>query len=195
MNLKMSKDITKEVEEIENLIDSYYFAMKNKLNENNFLKVHKISSKTLLIDSKRWTYRNDKVWVFWKHWLIYLAIEPKYVKEKMKELFEDINHLLNINLTKKEVFYWASFVHLKFVHIHPFSDWNGRCARILEKWFISEKLGEEFWKLRSEEFYKENLEKYYKNINLWVNYYELNYDNCMNFLLMFIESLKIYEKL
>jgi hypothetical protein len=53
MNLKMSKDITKEVEEIENLIDSYYFAMKNKLNENNFLKVHKISSKTLLIDSKR----------------------------------------------------------------------------------------------------------------------------------------------
>jgi Fic family protein len=54
--------------------------------------------------------------------LIYLAIEPKYVKEKMKELFEDINHLLNINLSKKEVFYWASFVHLKFVHIHPFSD-------------------------------------------------------------------------
>ena len=107
----------------------------------------------------------------------------------MWELFENINYLLNKKLIKEEVFYYASLIHLIFVHIHPFSDWNGRCARILEKWFISEKLWQFFWKLWSEEFYKENRSKYYENINLWVNYYELDYEKSIPFLLMLPKSL------
>jgi Fic family protein len=87
------------------------------------------------------------------------------------------------------VFYFASFIHLKFVHIHPFNDWNWRAGRLLEKWFLTSKLWIDFWKLESEKFYKENRENYYKNINLWVNYYEINYDNSLNFLLMLTKSL------
>lgn len=190
MNQKINSKPSKEVKEIENLIESYKFAQKNSLNEENFLKIHKISSKTLLISSKRWVYRDDKVWVFWKEWLIYLAIEAEYVKKTMNQLFEDINELLNKSLTDEEVFYYASFIHLKFVHIHPFSDWNGRCARILEKWFLTENLWEDFWKLQSEEYYWDNRNEYYNNINLWVNYYELNYSKCDKFLGMLVESLK-----
>lgn len=190
MNFKMNNNITKEVEEIENLIEAYKFAGKNDLNEKNFLEVHNISSKTLLIKSKRWVYRDEKVWVFWKEWLIYLAIEAEFVKEKMKEFFEDIESLLKSDLSLEEGFYFASFIHLRFVHIHPFSDWNGRCARILEKWFLAEKFWKDLWKMKSEEYYKENIALYYKNINLWVNYYELNYDNCLYFLSMLPESLE-----
>jgi Fic family protein len=190
MNFRMNKNITKDVEEIENLIKSYNFAEKNKLNEKNLLEVHKISSKTLLIKLKRWKYRDDKVWVFWKEWLIYLAIEAEYVKQKMKELFNDIELLINKDLNLEQIFYYASQIHLKFVHIHPFSDWNGRCARLLEKWFLVEKLWKELWKIKSEEYYKENRNKYYENINLWVNYYELNYNNSLNFLLMLVTSLE-----
>ena len=171
------------------MIKSYNFAEKNKLNENNFLKIHNISSKTLLVKSKRWVYRNDKVWVFWKNWLIYLAIEPEYLKEKMENLFEDIEYLLNKKLNLEEIFYYSSLIHLKFVHIHPFSDWNWRCARILEKWFLAEKLWKELWKIKSEEYYKINRNNYYENINLWVNFYEINYDNSLNFLLMLKNSL------
>jgi Fic family protein len=40
----------------------------------------------------------------------------------MKELFADIEFLLQKNLTNEEIFYFASFIHLKFVHIHPFTD-------------------------------------------------------------------------
>jgi Fic family protein len=40
----------------------------------------------------------------------------------MKELFEDIEDLLQKKLTNEEVFYFASLIHLKFVHIHPFAD-------------------------------------------------------------------------
>ena len=122
-------------------------------------------------------------------WVIYLAIEAEYVKEKMKELFEDISYLLNEKLSSEEIFYYSSLIHLKFVHIHPFADWNGRCARILEKWFLSEKLWKEFWKILSEEYYFKNRNSYYDNINLWVNYYEINYNNCNNFLMMLIESI------
>ena len=70
MNSKINKNNSKEVAEIQNLIKAYNFAQKNNLNEENFLKIHKILSKTLLINSKRWIYRNDKVWVFWNKWLI-----------------------------------------------------------------------------------------------------------------------------
>jgi len=97
---------------------------------------------------------------------------------------------MEIELSNSEIFYFASLIHLKFVHIHPFMDGNGRAARILEKWFLSEKLNPEMWKLTSEKYYKDNQIEYYRNINLGVNYYELNYDKCLPFLLMLINSLK-----
>jgi len=190
MNMKLNSTKSKDLIEIENLIKAYNFAQNNNLNEKNLLNTHKIVSESLLIKSKRWKYRDDKVWVFWKEGLIYLAIEPEYVKSKMWELFEDIKILLNSKLNIDEVFYYASQIHLKFVHIHPFSDWNWRIARLLEKWFLCEKLWENLWKIKSEEFYFKNRENYYSNINLWVNYYEINYDNSINFMLMLVESLE-----
>jgi Fic family protein len=159
------------------------------LNEENFLYSHYVLSKTLLIKSKRWKYRDEKVWVFGKEWLIYLAIEPEFVKEKTKELFEDINYLLWKNLTLEEIFYYASFIHLVFVHIHPFLDGNGRAGRLLEKWFLATKLWEDFWKLETEKYYKEHRNEYYKNINLWVNYYELDYNKAIKFLEMLTKSI------
>ncbi len=189
MNAKMNKAKTKDVKEIESLIEAYDFAQNNKLNEVFFLKTHFLSSKTILIKSKRWKYRDEKVWVFWKNWLVYLAIEAEKVENEMKKLFLDIDYLLDSKLSTQEVFYFASMIHLVFVHIHPFSDWNGRTARLLEKWFLVSKLWYDFWKLESERFYKENRESYYKNINIWVNYYELNYDRSIEFLLMLPKSL------
>jgi Fic family protein len=84
----------------------------------------------------------------------------------MKDLFEDIAFLLSQKLSNQEVFYYASLMHLVFVHIHPFADGNGRTARLLEKWFLVSKLGENFWKLQSEKYYKENRANYYENINI-----------------------------
>ena len=189
MNMKLNSTKSKDLEEIENLIKAYNFAQNNDLNEENFLNTYKILSETLVIKSKRWKYRDDKVWVFGKEGLIYLAIEPEFVKQKMQELFDDIKVLLSRELNIQEIFYYASQIHLRFVHIHPFSDWNWRSARLLEKWFLAEKLWQDLWKIKSEEFYFRNRQDYYNNINLWVNYYEINYDNSINFLLMLVLSL------
>jgi Fic family protein len=108
----------------------------------------------------------------------------------MKLFFEDIYKLKSQKLTEAEVFYFASLIHLKFAHIHPFMDGNGRVARLIEKWFITEKLAYKFWKLPSEQYYKEHQQEYYNALNLGVNYYELNYDKCIDFLKLLPNALK-----
>ena len=62
--------------------------------------------------------------------------------------------------------------------------------KLIEKWFIAEKLGQDFWKIPSEEYYKQNQAKYYETINLGVNFYELDYNECFGFLEMLPNCLK-----
>jgi Fic family protein len=187
MNYQLNKEkfkAGKELQEIENLIEAYQFAQENPLTETNLLKTHSILSKTLLIKSKRGKYRIEPAGVFGKEGLVYLSVEPEFVKQEMTSFFSDIQKLLNETLSEAEVFYFASLIHLRFVHIHPFRDGNGRVARLLEKWFVGEKLGKQFWKIPSEKYYKDNQAQYYNAINLGDNFYTLNYDKCMNFLTM-----------
>jgi Fic family protein len=192
MNIKLSNQIfkpKKEVQEIDDLITAYEFAKANELNEENLLKVHEIIAQTLLPEYRQGVYRNDRMGVFDENGLVYLAIEAELVANKMQELFADIQILLKQDLTLSELFYHASLLHLKFVHIHPFWDRNGRTARLLEKWFLAMKINSQAWKIQSEKYYKENLKAYYNNINLGVNYYELKYEGCLDFLVMLGKSL------
>jgi Fic family protein len=193
MNYEMNKDkfkVGKEIEEIEDLIEAYEYAQNHELNEKNLLTCHKIFSDTLLIRSKRGKYRIEQVGVFGKSGLAYMAVEPEFVEKEMKLFFEDLKELISTELSEIEVFYFASLIHLRFAHIHPFRDGNGRAARLIEKWFITQKLGHNFWKIASEEYYKNNQAEYYKTIHLGVNYYELNYDRCSGFLEMLPNCLK-----
>lgn len=186
MNTKIIKQKTKprEYSEIMELVDAYDFAQENKLTESNLLKAHQILSKSFLIKNYRGKYRDDKVGVFDQNGLVYLAIEPENVTEEMKNLFRAVNKLLEQDLNIKEIFYFASMLHLRFAHIHPFQDGNGRVVRILEKWFLASKLKNKIWSIQSEKYYKENVKEYYQNINLGVNFYELDYERCLPFLLM-----------
>jgi len=193
MNASINKEQfkpQKEIQEIEDLIYAYEFARDNKLTEENLLKAHRILSQTILIKDKRGIYRNGRMGVFDSTGLVYLAIEPQFVEEKIKELFTDIKKLLETKLSIVELFYHASLLHLKFVHIHPFWDGNGRSARLLEKWFLSKQINSRAWKIQSEKYYRDHLEEYYDAINLGVNYYELNYENCIPFLVQLPQSLK-----
>ena len=193
MNYELNKDkfkLGKEIVEIEHLIKAYKFAQNNRLNEKNLLNCHKIFSVTLLIISKRGRYRIEQVGVFGKSGLAYMAVEPEFIEKEMQSFFQDVKELISSDLTETEVFYFASLIHLRFAHIHPFRDGNGRAARLLEKWFVSEKLGRDFWKISSEEYYKINQDRYYETINLGVNFYELNYDKCLGFLEMLPNCLR-----
>lgn len=121
----------------------------------------------------------------------YVASEPAIVKSELDKLFSDIEYLTQKELDSYEIFYFASLIHLVFVKIHPFQDGNGRTARLIEKWFLIEKLGREAINIPSEKHYYNNLKDYYNNIRkIGLEYDELNYDNCIDFLLMLPNSMK-----
>jgi Fic family protein len=106
-------------------------------------------------------------------------------------LWNDIELLLkNEKLSHQEIFYYASFIHLILVNIHPFEDGNGRAGRLIEKWFIAQKLEEKAWFLQSELYYYKHVNDYYKNLNrLGIFYEQLDYSKALPFLLMSAEAL------
>ena len=80
-------------------------------------------------------------------------------------------------------------IHLVFLKIHPFEDGNGRTARLLEKWFLAEKMGEKAWYIPSEQYYYQHLSEYYRNVHIGQDYESLNFDRCLPLLWMLPDSL------
>jgi Fic family protein len=192
MNSKLLKEKArpKEHQEIQDLIDAYDFARGNALTETSMLRTHEMLTQQFLPKSSRGKYRTGRVGIYSSRGLVYLAIEEQFVQREMTLLFEDIAELMShAKMSTEETFYNASAIHLRFAQIHPFADGNGRVARLLEKWFLASRLGEIVWKMSSEEYYWNNRPTYYQNINLGVNYCELDYDRCLPFLLMLTKAV------
>jgi Fic family protein len=175
------------MKEIEDLIAAYQFARENELTLDNALKAHEILTTSILLKKERGKIRKVKVGVRSEGRLIYLAIEPEFIKQELEKLFSDISVLLKMKLT--EIFYFAAYIHLVFVNIHPFVDGNGRATRLIEKWFLAKMLGENAWCITSEKNYWDNRPVYYKNLQIGVNYYEVKYEKSIPFLLMLPNSL------
>lgn len=180
---------TKEIKEIEELILAYQFARENDLTLANILKAHEILTQSLLVKKERGKIRKVKVGVRSEGRLAYLAVEPEFIKQELDKLFADITVLLNAKLTTVEIFYFAAFIHLVFVNIHPFVDGNGRATRLIEKWFLAKKIGENAWCISSERNYWDQRKTYYDHLQIGVNYYEVKYDKSIPFLLMLPNAL------
>ena len=122
----------------------------------------------------------------------YVAASPLVLETEMNKFHEDLDLLLKTELTIEETFYFASMIHLVFVKIHPWNDGNGRSARLYEKWFLAQKLGEKAWFLQSEKMYYNHHQTYYTNIRkLGLEYQELEYSISISFLLMLPTVLEI----
>ena len=181
----------KEVEEIENLVKAYRFATENALSEANFLHTHFLLSPTILPKKEQGKYRTEQVGIrdSGTMKLIYLAVEPEFVSSEVNKLFVDIQILLKRDQSIVGVFYTASMLHLWLAKIHPFGDGNGRAARLLEKWFLASKLGQNAWSIASEKYYWDNRPGYYQHIALGFNYYALHWERCLSFLEMLPKSV------
>src|SRR5690606_14768202 len=136
-------DYTKKIDDLYN---AYSFAQTHALNEKHISEAHRLLSKHLLAKSKQGKFRMQDMYVSTPDGRIeYVAAAPFEVEAEMNKFFRDVAKLLKMELTIEEVFYYASLIHLVFVKIHPWNDGNGRSARLIEKWFLAEKLGEKAW--------------------------------------------------
>lgn len=174
------------------LYSAYLFAKENNLNQSNFLKVHKLISAHFLPENHRGVIRRTEMLVMEHNTgrIQYEAAPLNILKENYAILWDEIDRLLNQKLTTEEIFYFAAYIHLMIVNIHPFSDGNGRISRLLEKWFLAEKLGERAWYIPSEKYYYKHVNDYYKNLaRLGLSYEALDYEKSIPFLLMLPQSL------
>jgi Fic family protein len=192
MHVKFKADYTKKADD---LYSAYEFIDANKLNLENVKKVHSILSANLLPKDQQGFVRTNPMFVLNSNDQIeYVATGPECVNEELDKLFFDIEELQSKELNSFEIFYYASLIHLVFVKIHPFQDGNGRTARLIEKWFLQEKLGEKANSIQLEKNYYQKLKLYYSNIKkLGLEYEELDYKQSLDFLLMTINSLTEVE--
>ncbi|OYU95952.1 MAG: hypothetical protein CFE21_05930 [Bacteroidetes bacterium B1(2017)] len=181
-------DYTKK---IDYLYSAYTFAKTNTLNKENIEEVHKLLSKHLVAMHQQGKIRTQNMYVTTPDGKIeYVAVSPFEVKGELEKLFEDIEILLEEELSIQEVFYFASMIHLVFVKIHPWNDGNGRSARLIEKWFLAQKLGDKAWFIQSEKHYYQHHQTYYKNIRLLgLEYPTLDYLKALPFLEMLSNSI------
>ena len=172
----------KDLKEIEDLKEAYRFAMGHGFSEENLLKAHGILSKNFLTRKIRGRYRESQVAVYSSEGIAYMAIEPQLLPKEMSLFFARAQDLLDTKMTKKETIFWGVYIHLMIALLHPFADGNGRIARMVQKWFLAEKLGRAMWYTGLEKFYFENRSKYYESLQLGPNYWELDFKKAKKFL-------------
>lgn len=178
---------------IDDLYDAYTFAKTNALNKENISEAHKLLSKHIVAKHFQGKLRTQNMYVSTPDGKIeYVAATPFEVPGEMENFYHDIEILLQEDLSINEVFFFAAMLHLVFVKIHPWNDGNGRSARLIEKWFLAQKLGEKAWFVQSEKHYYQQHQTYYNNIRLLgLEYVELDYSKALPFLLMLPNSLNI----
>lgn len=181
-------DYTKKIDDLYN---AYAFAKSSELNPKKISEAHKLLSKHIVAKNWQGKFRNHNMYVTTPDGRIeYVAASPNEVEAEMEKFHNDIEILLKTKLSIEEVFFFASLIHLVFVKIHPWNDGNGRTARLLEKWFLAQKLGHKAWFIQSEKMYYNQHNTYYKNIRLLgLEYPELDYKQALSFLLMLPTSI------
>ena len=189
MGMEFTPDYTKKTDDLYN---AYGFAQANKLTPENIRRMHALLAANFVEESKLGKYRSHNMYVATPDGKIeYVAASPYEVEAEMDKLYNDIRILLTQNLSLGEVFFFAAFIHLVFVKIHPWNDGNGRSARLIEKWFLAQKLGSKAWFLQSEKMYYNHHNTYYQNIRLLgLEYVDLDYSKALSFLLMLPASIK-----
>jgi len=186
--IEFSPDYTKKIDD---LYDAYTFAKTNELTKENIALAHVLLSKNLLSKNNQGKYRTQNMYVSTTDGCIdYVATSPFEVETEMKKFYHDLKCLLDTEMSIEKVFFYASMIHLVFVKIHPWNDGNGRSARLVEKWFLAQKLGDKAWFIQSEKMYYQEHQNYYSNIRaLGLEYLSLDYKKGLPFLLMLPSAL------
>ena len=134
INGKMVLGEQKEIQEVKNAYVAYEkFSEINPYSIPDLKKFHGIMTKYVVEESG--DFRRGEEGVFNGDQCIFMAPPARFVPQLMEDLFEWMNEV------EKSVhpLILSSVFHYEFVFIHPFSDGNGRMARlwhtaILSKW-------------------------------------------------------------
>ncbi len=122
----------KEIREVKNAYAAYENLSEiNPFDMDELKKTHGIMTKYLIDESGE--FRKGEEGVFSGDRCIFMAPPARLVPELMNNLFD----WLNRSKTEVHPLIMASVFHYEFVFIHPFSDGNGRMARLWHTAFLA----------------------------------------------------------
>lgn len=152
------KNYQTALKEVEKLADE-----GKSLDEKTILILHSLAMKGLLPAEKIGKYRPGPIYIVddlgdGKEKLRYRGPAATELKKLVKEL---LDWLKKADKDKLHPILKAGIFHTQFVHIHPFSDGNGRVTRLLTNLLLYK----DNWDFRKvivlEEFYNKNRQDYY----------------------------------
>ncbi|MDO5569072.1 MAG: Fic family protein [bacterium] len=150
----------KEIQEVKNAYNAYLKIKEvNPFSIKDLKKIHGIMTYLTVKDSGE--FRKDNEGVFDENGTcIHICPSPEQVNKLMKQLFD----WMDSNQKNLHPLILSSIFHYEFVFIHPFSDGNGRTARIWQNIILSnwERLFE-YIPIESE--IKKYQHDYYESIN------------------------------
>lgn len=123
----------KDIQEVKNAYKAYDMISKfDAYKESDLLNAHSVLTNLILDDAGK--YRNHGEGVFDGEKIIFVAPPEDIVPSLMHDLFDWLNYDNDTHILIKSCIF-----HYEFVFIHPFSDGNGRIARLwqnvlLTKW-------------------------------------------------------------
>ena len=123
----------KEIREVKNAYDAYeHFSEIDPFSVEHLKQFHGIMTKYVVEDSGE--FRQGEEDVFNGNQCIFMAPPARFVPQLMDELFEWMKKAQGI----VHPLILSSVFHYEFVFIHPFSDGNGRMARLWHSAILSE---------------------------------------------------------
>ncbi len=178
-------------QKVDDLYNAYQYAKTNSCNAANINEAHQLLTKHILPKHRRGKIRTTNMYVTTTDGKIeYVAASPYKVSTELDKYYHDLETLMQLDLSLPEVFFFAALLHIVFVKIHPFDDGNGRAARLIEKWFLAQKLGDQAWLIESEKNYYQQHTTYYHNLRrLGLEYDTLDYAQALPFLQLLPQAL------
>ena len=169
LSLKQVKDVIngklvycfeREIREVKNAYKAYEQITKiNPYSIDDLLYVHGILTNGLIEESGKFRSGNEGVFDEDNN-CIFIAPKPDLVMDLINDLFKYIKE----NKDKINPLILSSVFHYEFVFIHPFSDGNGRMARLWQNIILSH-WKEVFVYLPIESLIKKYQKEYYKVID------------------------------
>ena len=125
INGKLVLGEQKEIQEVKNAYDAYAKLPEIDPYDINHLKfLHGVMTKYVVAESG--AFRRGEEGVFHGDVCIFMAPPAKFVSQQMDQLFQWMNEAKD----SVHPLILSSVFHYEFVFIHPFSDGNGRMARL-----------------------------------------------------------------
>lgn len=160
INGKLVLGDQKEIQEVKNAYKAYEMIKESDpYSIEDLLKIHGVM--TFLTVEESGVFRKGEEGVFDEDGkCIFVAPKPEYVESLMNDLFNWMKEFKD----KIHPLILSSIFHYEFVFIHPFSDGNGRTARLWQNIILS-KWKEIFEYVPIESQIKKYQDEYYNAIN------------------------------